>query len=183
MLRQVCSLLIIFPICCFVQNRSMDQISFGCKDVSPSTGLVLNNHIRNYDYDGKVPGWEFPANVLSPGKRHNDDHGPRPHRGPKRRREAGCRGIRGLENPYVDIMGKHTCVPASGGKLGWGFRRKGGKQIDRCITIEEGSKTKMTDAYQDNSSLDSSPPDNPTQTIPQQDDSPLGQLPTRAISH
>ena len=70
MLRQVCSLLIIFSICCFVQNRSMDQISFGCKDASPSTGLVLNNHIRNYDYDGKVPGWEFPANVLSPGKRH-----------------------------------------------------------------------------------------------------------------
>ena len=45
----------------------------------------------------------------------SNDHGPRPHLGPKRRREAGCRGIRGLENPYVDIMGKHICVPASGG--------------------------------------------------------------------
>ncbi|XP_041464873.1 glutathione hydrolase 1 proenzyme-like isoform X2 [Lytechinus variegatus] len=49
---------------------------FGCKDASLSTGVILNNHLRNFYFDTKYQTWTLPANQLSPGKRPLSTMGP-----------------------------------------------------------------------------------------------------------
>ncbi|XP_788289.4 glutathione hydrolase 1 proenzyme [Strongylocentrotus purpuratus] len=49
---------------------------FGCKDASMSTGIILNNHLRNFYFDTKYQTWTLPANQLSPGKRPLSTMGP-----------------------------------------------------------------------------------------------------------
>eukprot|EP00057_Strongylocentrotus_purpuratus_P023126 XP_011677600.1 PREDICTED: gamma-glutamyltransferase light chain 1-like [Strongylocentrotus purpuratus] len=41
-----------------------------------STGIILNNHLRNFYFDTKYRTWTLPANQLSPGKRPLSTMGP-----------------------------------------------------------------------------------------------------------
>ncbi|XP_072166848.1 glutathione hydrolase 1 proenzyme-like [Diadema setosum] len=50
--------------------------TFGCKDMSLSTGIVPNNHIRNFNFETKYKSWRLLSNKLSPGKRPLSTMGP-----------------------------------------------------------------------------------------------------------
>ncbi|XP_071482929.1 glutathione hydrolase 1 proenzyme-like [Diadema antillarum] len=50
--------------------------SFGCKHLSLSTGIVPNNHIRNFNFKTKYTSWDLLANRLAPGKRPLSTMGP-----------------------------------------------------------------------------------------------------------